>query len=307
MEKKPTKTTQIIAANRDHPDTVIHAGEVVNMTFRKGSSLTLRAGKLFHLLIKESGVRVTENQQHRIALADINFLHSSRDELIDTIEELQSTLVSVELISRQQKRYTKSGALLSDVEREHAEDGELRFKFSDTIRRLIANSTHWAALSRRAILAFESRYSLRLYEVLSLRFGLDRKCTETVDLEEFRAMMGVPAGKLDRWQDVKRYVIEPAIAEINHLCGFTVSYLPIKRGRRVIGITLSWAEKSPEDRKEAAKELDRPRTGRKARREKTVEELAAIQHQQREIVSRSLAEAAKQAQSSNTQDDEIQF
>ena len=109
-------------------------------------------------------------------------------------------------------------------------------------------------------------------------------------------MMGVPVEKLGRWQSLKQKVIEPAISEINHLCGFTVSYTPVKRGRRVIGIILSWSEKTEEDRIEAAKELERPKDGRKARRNGTVEDLAIIQHQQREVIYRSLEEAAKIAQ-----------
>ena len=300
MKIKRTKTTQIISANNDHSDSIIQAGEVVNMSFKKGATLSLRAGKLFHLLIKEAGSKVTEDKQHKIMLADLNFIHRSKDELIDTIEELQSTIVSVELISRRDRKYTSSDSILGNVEREHAEDGELRFKFSETIRHLISRSTHWAALSKRAVLSFESRYSLRLYEVLSLRFGLDRKFSETFSLEDFRETMGVPAGKLPEWYDLKRKVIEPAIAEVNHLCGFTVSYTPEKRSRKIIGITLAWAEKTEEDRINAAKELERPRDGRKARRSGTVEDLAVIQHQQREAISRSLTEAGKAAQKKNT-------
>ena len=296
MTPKQTRTTQIISANSDHSDSIIQAGEVVNMSFKKGTSLSLRSSKLFHLLIKEAGSKVTENKHHRMMLSDLNFIHKSKDELIDTIEELQSTIVSIKLISRQSRKYTKSGPLLADVEREHAEDGELRFKFSETIRHLISRSTHWAALSKRAVLAFESRYSLRLYEILSLRFGLDRKFSETMSLEDFRDMMGVPLRKVQTWQKLKERVIEPAISEINHLCGFTVNYIPVKRGRRVIGITLSWAEKAEEDRIDAARELERPRDGRKARRTGTVEDLAVVQHQQREAISRSLTKAGEAAQ-----------
>jgi hypothetical protein len=68
-------------------------------------------------------------------------------------------------MSRRGRPYTKSGPILSDVEREPDDlDGaEVRFEFSPAMRQVIANSTHWAAVSRRAVMAFESRYSLRLY------------------------------------------------------------------------------------------------------------------------------------------------
>ena len=99
------------------------------------------------------------------------------------------------------------------------DDAEIRFEFSPALRRVIADSTHWAAVSRRAVLSFESRYSLRLYLFLSLRANL-RKVSEDIALDDLRALLGVPDKTMVRWQDLRRFVLDRAIAEINHLAGF---------------------------------------------------------------------------------------
>jgi hypothetical protein len=214
--------------------------------------------------------------------------HKSRNDLAAAVMELHCTVVSVQLVSRKGRAFTKSGPILSDVEREPdtLDDAEIRFEFSPTLRRVIADSTHWAAISRRAVLAFESRYSLRLYLFLALRAGL-RKVSEELSIDDLRDMLGVPVNALPRWQDVKRRALDPAIAEINQLAGFHAAYEPVKRGRRIVGVRLAWGLKDRADLVQTQRELDRPRVGRKARRSGLVESIA----DERRRIAESLAAA----------------
>ena len=285
---KPT-TLDAIRMHRSDPDAIVAAGELVDMRFVAGGSLSLRAAKLFCLLVQEAGIDVAEARQHRIPYASLNAtFHKSRDELVEAIMELHSTVVSVKLVSRQGRAFTKSGPILSDVEREDDDltDAEVRFEFSPALRRVIADSTHWASVSRRAVLAFESKYSLRLYLFLSLRARL-RKVTEEISLDDLRDLMGIAGNALPRWQDVKRRALDPAIAEISHLAGFHAGYVPLKQGKRIVGVRLVWGLKDRDALVEAQRELDRPRIGRTARREGLVELIAA----ERQRIAESLAAA----------------
>jgi len=288
MSKRLT-TLDAVRMHRPDPDAIIAAGELVDLRFVSGNSLSLRAAKLFCLLIQEAGIDVAEAKQHRVPYAVLNeTFHKSRDELVEAIAELHSTVISVKLTSRNGRAYVKSGPILSDVEREAEDlsDAEIRFEFSPTLRRVIGDSTHWASVSRRAVLAFESKYSLRLYLFLSLRARL-RKTAEDISLDELREVLSVPSNALPRWQDVKRRALDPAIAEINHLAGFHAGYMPLKRGRRINGVRLTWGLKATDDLVKAQKELDRPRVGRIARRDGLVETIAA----QRQRIADSLANA----------------
>jgi hypothetical protein len=282
-------TLDAVRMNRANPDAIVAAGELTALRFTSGNALSLRAAKLFCLLIQEAGIAVAEEKQHRVPYAALNeTFHKSRDDLAEAVMELHSTIVSVQLVSRKGRPYLKTGPILSDVEREpdSLDDAEIRFEFSPAMRRVIADSTHWASVSRRAVLCFESRYSLRLYLWLSLRANL-RKTAEDVSLDDLRALLGVPAGKLNSWQGLKFRALEPAIAEINHLAGFHAQYMPLKQGRRVAGVRIAWGLKAPADLVKAAKELDRPRVGRTARRAGLVETIA----QERHRLAESLANA----------------
>lgn len=289
MDKKNLNVAEAVQMNRGNPDAIITAGEVVDMRFKSGNQLSLRAAKLFCLLVQEAGVTVAENKQHKIPLAVLNeTFHLSSDELIRSIDELHSTSVSVKVTSSSGRDFTKSGPILADVEREDdsLSHAEIRFEFSKTLQQVIANSTHWAALSRRAVLAFESKYSLRFYMFLSLRAGL-RKTSEDFTLEELRSMLGMDETTLPRWQDFRRFVLDKAQAEINHLAGFRMSYEPIKTGRKFTGVRLNWGLKGRDELIEAQKELNRPKVGRSVRREGKAETIA----EERAVLASSLANA----------------
>ncbi|MFN3876350.1 MAG: DUF6089 family protein, partial [Flavobacteriales bacterium] len=43
------------------------------------------------------------------------------------------------------------------------------------------------------------RYALRLHELVALRVNLERKASEVFKLDDLRARLGVPAGKLVAW------------------------------------------------------------------------------------------------------------
>lgn len=293
MAQKPLTVTDALRMNRADPDAIIAAGEVVDMRFRHGSQLSLRGAKLFCLLVQEAGIDIAEDKQHRVPYSVLNeTLHQSRGELLEAIDELQSTTISVRITSRAGRPYTKSGPILGDLEQEDEtlDRAEIRFEFSKTLRQVIANSTHWAALSRRAVLAFESKYSLRFYLFLSLRAGL-RKTNDEFTLDELREILGIDPGTLTRWQDFRRFVLDRAKAEINHLAGFRMEYRPIKRGRRIAGVRLFWSLKGREELTEAHRELERPRVGRTARREGKVEAIAQEQALVREQIASSLAAA----------------
>ena len=287
MAKKTVPVTEALRMYRDQPDAIIAAGEVVDLRFKAGNQLSLRAAKLFCMLIQEAGVNVTEDRQHRVPLSVLNeTFHLSGDDLMSAVEELHSTTVSVQVSG--DRPYAKSGPILADVELEadtlHA--AEIRFEFSATLRQVIASSTHWAAVSRRAVLAFESKYSLRFYLFLSLRAGL-RKTSEDFELDDLRRILGIEAGTLTRWQDFRRFVLDKAQAEINHLAGFRMGYEPIKRGRKYVGVKLIWGKKDRPELIEAMKELDRPKVGRSVRREGKAEAIIA----ERAALANSLAAA----------------
>jgi len=75
-----------------------------------------------------------------------------------------------------------------------------------------------------------------------------------------------------KWDALNRKALAPAIAEVNQLSGFLVSYTPYKLGRSVAGVTLQWALAPTPERAKVQRELESSRVGRSVRREANNEE-----------------------------------
>lgn len=76
----------------------------------------------------------------------------------------------------------------------------------------------------------KSKYSSRLFEL----FKIHEELSELVlTLDQLRYLIDVSQGKLVRWADLKRRVIEPSLEEINRTGQLAIHYQPIKTGRSV--------------------------------------------------------------------------
>ena len=277
-------TLQALSDRGGRGDELIAAGEVLNLRFQSGAKspvLSLRASKLLHFLVNAAGADACELKTHSISAEKLNEqFHLSIEDLLSTVRELFQAVVQLEYRTETGRRVVKTGPMLADVERDLEGDEKdpalIRWEFSPVMRLVMSGSDHWAALSKKAVLAFESRYALRLYEILSLRKNLTHKNTEVFELDDLRQRFGIEPGKLQAFSDFRKYALEPAIAEVNQLTGLRVSYELIKRGRggKVHSIVLDWKAGTPAERAQVARELEATRVGRKARREGNVDQLS---------------------------------
>ncbi len=221
------------------------------------------------LLIQKAAGDAWKPGPHSIFKHELRGSHNSNDRLDDTFDELQGTLLRIEITAPD----GRAAALVAPVVAyriEHLEDDDkarVWWEFSEPARRAMQGSDHYAAMNRAALLAFESRYSVTLYERGALLVGRrDARWCGTVD--ELREVMGVPAGRYRDWGDIRRKVVEPACAEVNQLAEFACGW-KVEQGPRnkVLAVELWFRSKNQAERTATERELDETRDGRKARRE----------------------------------------
>ena len=151
---------------------------------------------------------------------------------------------------------------------EDAPGAEVVYSFSRTMRRVIANSHYWGRLKRHIICAFQSKFSLALYEAICLRAEL-RVSEQQLSVEKFRETLGLSSASLLAANNLKQRAIDPAMREINGLSDFWVEVQPIRQGGlvrgTVIGYRLHWRRKSDEEWRAVLDELARPKVGRRER------------------------------------------
>ena len=152
--------------------------------------------------------------------------------------------------------------------------GVLTYSFDKRLVEFLEPSAKWGQISLPVLMSFTSKYAISLYENVTQSVNLRHVNSAIYSISEFREMMGVPAGRYPVYGDLNRHVIKPSVAEINALAHFSLSVLPVKKGKKVDQIMIAWNRKDDEARAEATKERERSRIGRRARIMQKVEHVA---------------------------------
>jgi plasmid replication initiation protein len=115
----------------------------------------------------------------------------------------------------------------------HNDEGFLEFSFSAKLAPyLLALKKEFTRYQLKNVIRLKSAYSIRIYELLKQYQSVGSRF---FDLEEFRQILSIPEGKLSRYTDLRRRVLETAKKELKHSdIGF--EYQPIKTGRKVTGL-----------------------------------------------------------------------
>ena len=207
--------------------------------------------------------------------------HESNDRIRESLRRLRRTDVKVTYISmRTGKRRTMETHLLEFTDTDDDDENEsatLQFGIPKRLRLILARSNRWGRIRCEVAYAMTSKYAIALYEKLCLWANLDR-CVRSMDIGEFRDMLGVPPGAYERGQDFHRKVIDPAMLEVNGLSDMGVSIQVQRRHARapIQGVTISWWRKEGEEFRAAMQERNRCKSGRMARLRGEVEKSVAF-------------------------------
>jgi|TARA_R110001599_G_scaffold44282_2_gene132202 hypothetical protein len=268
------KTTQV-AADRAHDQTkTVLPAEVAQGVYIKHAP-SLQALKLMHLMIAKAGGRMADDVRHEMRLSDLKKINGMRNHTRQTVvplfEELSAAVLT---INDSEKMTTTVGGLLDQatIDYRHEVSGNvlISWTFRTTFKEMARDSNHWAILDRQAVFHLTSKYSVLLFQHVCSLTNLKHITSKRFKVDDLRMMLGVPEGKFARFSNLKKDAIEAAIAEINsditrlHL---TATYH--KTGRTVAEVEIAWEVKA--DLTKVKDEQDRPKVGRKARRDGTAE------------------------------------
>lgn len=271
------KVARAVAAK--NTDEFVKPGDLVEVRFVKGHSLSLTASRLLALMILAAGADAWEDRRHRMRKADVRRGHKGNERIGEMLEELHRTLFSHDDRSWRGKKAVTRFPLIQLSSEEVDEDGTvdegwIEWEFTPWARKLIKESESYAVMNRQAVLGFRSNYALRLYEIGSLRLHRRQPMWKT-DLTELRAGLGIDPEVYTDFAQLRRKVLEKAKSEIDQLAHFTVEWAERKQGRKVIGIDFEFKPKQPPEQIATIDELSRHSAGRKPRRDGTVEQVAA--------------------------------
>ena len=257
--------------DRSMPGEMVKPGELIDI--KEISPLTLTDRRIYNLLIANAWDRITEPVEHVIDKSDLRGTHNGNERIEDSIRRLMSAIAEVKII-RDGKVAIKRVQLLGGNVEQEDERGRLYYTFPKQLIEIVKESEVFGRLKTQIMYCFKSKYALALYEIVQKRVGLKFKQADNFTVDEMRALLGVPREKLTRFPDLNKYALQPALREVNALSEHHVTIGMIKKGKRVEQLMLIWHEKTPEEKREVFKEMERCSVGRSARIRNTVETVA---------------------------------
>lgn len=289
--KKPGRTMQAAHAAAENSDgrEIVKPRELVEVSFPKGASPSAAARRTLAMLIARAAGDAWKAERFTIPKRDLRGRHESNDRLPATMDELSKITVKLETISSRGRAARAYFALFAEIVEESSDgdDSLVEFEFSTRARALFGASDAYARLSRGALLSFDSKYAITLYErgaVLCER----RDPTWKGSVDQLRAMLGIESGMYPNWAHFRRYVLDQAKAEIDHLAHFTLTWREKRQGRKVVDVELKFWKKDRAGIEAAAREVEQPRVGRKHRRRGTAERVTAESLRRIETIKASL-------------------
>lgn len=258
-------------------DFVSKPGELVESEFETGS-LSAAARKAFALMLRKAGPDAGNDKTFTITKKELRGSHKGNERIQPVMDELLRVIVRIKTTTRKGKPAIMSQSLLTSCVEETSEDGlsVVEFEFSESFKRVIQRSDYYARVNLGVMLALQSRYALTIYDLGCLIINRQNR-TVRMSVEELRRRIGVPDGSLKNFAELRREVLAKSKAEIDQLADFTVEWEEIRgagRGRPVQSVKMTFMPKDTSAQEAAARELDRPKVGRRARRDGTVETVA---------------------------------
>jgi hypothetical protein len=170
---------------------------------------------------------------HRLPVKDVlRFLkHSSTDRLRDSLIRL----AEVDIVLRYEENGVRTEGRLHYLSYKmgDSEDGYIEFSFDPLLIRSLHNPKIFGQLQASHFQKFRSNYAAKLYEIMSV-YVHRRSPHWTVSVDDFRSVMGVGEG-YDRWDNLRKRVVDPAVAEADEIALFhvEVEYIRTGKGGRV--------------------------------------------------------------------------
>jgi len=228
--------------------------EVSNLLLSFGNQLTLADRRLYNYLLHHAFKSLNKTLEHSIKLTDLQGVYGagmpSLERIKESLRRLMRTLIEFEIEKDNQKNFVVINLLSSAKLNE--KNKILNYIYPEFCRLLF---TEPVLLEKCLIQAhFTYKYSNLLYEFLAAEYYKGNNFFE-IELEDLRAGLHVEQDKMRNFTDFNRFVLEPALKEINSYASFATNFSQIKQGRKVTHLNFEFKNKYPFEKIKSAKQI----------------------------------------------------
>ncbi|MEO1448980.1 MAG: replication initiation protein [Bacteroidota bacterium] len=209
---------------------VVKSNQLINARY----SLTVAEIRLFLMMVAQVEKDDHDFKPYRIRIQDYakavgTQSKSHYKEIKDAAQNLISRIAD---IPKEDGGWLKV-AFLSSAEYFRGE-GVLELCFDPKLKPyLLELKSRFTAYDIRNVLALQSSYSIRIYELLK---QFEKIGERTFRLDDLKAILGLEPTQYKRYNDFKRFVIQQAYQDLRAQTDISFEYEELKEGRRIVSI-----------------------------------------------------------------------
>ena len=185
-------------------------------------------------------------------LFDLTDRHDSYNELKKAVKRLYNRSVIIANPDPDDPALTETETRWISSINYYKGEGRIRLYFAPKIIPYLANlKGNYTAFFVRHVANFKSSYGVRLYQLLMQWQG---KGSREIDVDWLRKTWQLE-NKYKAIKDLKKYVIEPAMKDINQQSNLWVKFGQRKAGRRIVAFQFQFGLKKPNQPNQKTKKL----------------------------------------------------
>lgn len=171
----------------------------------------------------------------KISIEDFSKItHTNKNHLYSKVKTICDNLGSktLKIFNKEKNRYIVY-PWFSKLEY-YINEGIVELEFNEKIKPfLLLLKKNFTQYNLKDIINMNSRYSIRLYELLKQYENIG---TRKFELDDFKVFLNLDS-KYQFYANIKSRILEPARKEIEETSDIKFTYREIKRGRKIVGLT----------------------------------------------------------------------
>lgn len=217
-------------------------------TIHCSNTLSLLQRKISNALLYHAYKELGLKEEHEITVKQlcrlIGYQGNNHSAIKEALRGLISTIIEWNLID--DKTGAENWTASSIIASVSLEGPLCYYAYSPRMRQLLHTPSMFGKIDLVIQSKFRSSYGLALYENCIRYRGLPH--TKWFDMELFKKLMGVPAGKYDVFRDFKRRVLDKAIDEVNTYSDLIIASDFVREGRKVVKVRFTLKERAKKTR-----------------------------------------------------------
>jgi hypothetical protein len=203
------------------------------------NNITLLQRRAWNVLLFNAYNQLATEEEHSMRIRDLmrmlEFESKNENYLKEALKALATCGVEWNILDKDGSEIWGVTTLLAHAE---IRRGICTYAYSLALRRRLYNPDMYVRLDLRLQNKFDSKHAQALWELFTDYLGSKREHGETpfISIEDFRKLTGTSEGKYPLFRDLNKYVLKPAVDEINRVSDFRVMVEDQRQGRKVMAL-----------------------------------------------------------------------